>query len=89
MSYDPQGHYDVLFADDKLGELRKGIYYEQGDEAGGLDGDDFWHNGKKAGHREGLELVRTSPEPVTRFQLVPHVESSAVNEHMVGSTTLG
>lgn len=89
MIYDPQGHYDVLFSDEKLGELRKGIYYEQGDEAGGLDGNDFWHNGKKAGYREGLELVRTSPEPITRFQLVPHEEGNALNKHTVGSNTLG
>lgn len=73
--YDPQGWYDVIEPEgDKTGELRAGVYYEENNVLGRVEGDVFTydilpHGGK--GRIKGLTLIRTEPRPETHFKLVP------------------
>ena len=72
-NYDPQAIYDVIDPEGiKLGELRKGVYFEGDWEAGGIEGDVFHYNGKPAGKLEGLTVTRDDPpgERLTQVQLV-------------------
>ncbi|RON81590.1 hypothetical protein [Pseudomonas fluorescens] len=72
--YDPQGWYDVIEPEgQKTGELRAGVYYEEGNVLGRVENGIFTYdilpNGGK-GHIDGLTLIRTEPRPMTRFALV-------------------
>jgi len=71
--YDPQAHYDFLDPQGiKVGELRKGRYFEGTWEVGFIEGDAFHYNGDVAGKLEGLTITRNDPpgEPVTQCTLV-------------------
>lgn len=60
--YDPQAHYDLLDPEGiKVGELRKGRYFEGTWEVGYVEGDVFHYNGSPAGKLEGLTITRDDP----------------------------
>jgi hypothetical protein len=70
--YDPEGSYDLMYEGRKVGEARKGLYYEGTWEVGAIEGDVFIYNGKPAGSVEGLSVSRhDQPNGPTLFQLVP------------------
>lgn len=56
----------------KVGELRKGRYFEGTWEVGMVEGDVLHYNGVPAGRLEGLILTRNDPpgEPLTQCQFV-------------------
>lgn len=71
--YDPEANYDFLDPQGiKMGELRKGRYFEGTWEAGFIEGDVFHYNREVAGKLEGLTITRNDPpgEPVTQCTLV-------------------
>ncbi|QCY09576.1 hypothetical protein [Pseudomonas sp. MPC6] len=78
--YNPEGWYYVIEPEgNRTGELRAGVYFEGENEIGRMEGGIFTydmqpHGGK--GHIEGLTLVRTDPQPETRFTLMPQENQS-------------
>lgn len=69
--YDPQANYDVNYQGARVGELRKGRYFEGTWEVGYVEGEVFHYNGKPRGKREGLTLTRNDPPgELTQFELV-------------------
>lgn len=73
--YEPEGWYDVIEPEgNKTGELRAGVYFEDGHEMGRVAGGKFTYDMRPhggSGYIEGLTLVRTDPKPETRFTLKP------------------
>lgn len=73
--YNPAGSYDVIDPEGvKTGELKQGVYFEEGNVLGQVEGNIFTYNilpHGGQGHIAGLTLTRTEPRPVTRFTLVP------------------
>lgn len=60
--YDSQANYDFLDPEGfKLGEVRKGRYFESTWEIGYIEGDVFHYNGEAAGKLEGLTVTRNDP----------------------------
>lgn len=69
-SYDPQANYDLIdFEGIKVGEVRKGKYYEGNAHEGNIVGEVFHHQGAPAGKLEGLTITRD--DDATPFHLVP------------------
>jgi len=71
--YDPQGSYDLLDPEGiKIGELRKGRYFEGDWEVGLIDGTVFHYNGEPAGRLDGLTVTRDDmpDQLMTQCQLV-------------------
>ncbi|MGU9807146.1 UNVERIFIED_CONTAM: hypothetical protein HPS20_21920 [Pseudomonas sp. CM11] len=71
--FEPEKTYALHYEGDRLGVVRKGLYYE-GPEAwqvGEIKDGTFYYNGKPAGTIEGLIVTRTEPKPVTMLRLVP------------------
>lgn len=68
--YDPQASYDLIGPENiKVGEVRKGIYYEGTWEIGKIEGEVFHYNGEPAGKRGGLTITRDDL-PLALFGLV-------------------
>ncbi|WP_280044024.1 hypothetical protein [Pseudomonas sp. Hg5Tf] len=69
-SYDPQANYDVIeFEGTKIGEVRKGKYYEGSAHEGDIVGDVFHYQGAPAGKLTGLTITRD--DDATLFHLLP------------------
>ncbi|GLO06577.1 MULTISPECIES: hypothetical protein [Pseudomonas] len=71
--FDPLASYDLIDPEGiKLGEVRKGLYYESGSAIGWFEGDVFHYNGKPGGRLDGLTITRDDPpgEPLTQCELV-------------------
>jgi hypothetical protein len=80
---DLNGLYDVIDPEGlKVGEIKKGLYYEGGWQTGRVQGQDFVYNGQVAGNLDGLTLTRTYPlgPPATIFQLVLKKQSGETLE---------
>lgn len=68
--YDPQESYDLMDPENiKVGEVRKGVYYEGTWQIGKIEGEVFHYNGEPAGKRDGLTITRDDL-PLAVFQLV-------------------
>lgn len=71
--FNPELSYALIYEGNRLGVVRKGLYYE-GPAAwrvGEIHDGKFYYNGKAAGTVDGLTVTRTEPKPQTLLQLVP------------------
>lgn len=69
-SYDPQANYDFIdFEGIKVGEVRRGDYFEGGLAVGHIEGDVFHFDNAPAGKLEGLTITRD--DDATPFYLIP------------------
>ncbi|WP_350025807.1 hypothetical protein [Pseudomonas fulva] len=66
--YDPQANYNLIdFEGIKVGEVKKGKYYEGDSHEGDILGDVFHDRVEAVGKREGLTITRNDGTP---FHLV-------------------